>query len=186
LSTYKILDDEEWQTEIFKIVPIRRQDRYDIMKWRNEQIYHLRQAKPLTKEDQDYYFSRVVAGLFEEDKPEQILFSFLQGDQCLGYGGLVHINWQDRNAELSFIMQTDLENEQFSLLWTNYLELIERVAFDCLNFHRIFTFAIDLRPHLYPVIQAAGFIEEARLREHVYFDNEFVDVVIHGKLNPNE
>ena len=34
---------------MFSIVPIRMEDRYDIMKWRNEQIYHLRQNKPLPK-----------------------------------------------------------------------------------------------------------------------------------------
>lgn len=45
------------------------------MKWRNEQIYHLRQAKPLTKEDQNAYFENVVAKLFEDDHPNQILFS---------------------------------------------------------------------------------------------------------------
>ena len=37
----------------YKIVPIRYEDRFDIMKWRNEQMYHLRQSKPLTEEDQE-------------------------------------------------------------------------------------------------------------------------------------
>jgi hypothetical protein len=50
------------------------EDRFDIMKWRNEQIYHLRQDKPLTAEDQEYYFSNVIASLFEQAKPNQILF----------------------------------------------------------------------------------------------------------------
>src|SRR5690554_1619401 len=97
----------------YSIVPIRYEDRYEIMKWRNEQIYHLRQKEPLTKEQQDRYFSETVGSLFTQVKPNQILFSYLKGDECVGYGGLVHINWTDRNAEISFIMQTELEEEEF-------------------------------------------------------------------------
>ena len=29
------------------------------MKWRNEQLYHLRQLKPLIKSEQDNYFNNV-------------------------------------------------------------------------------------------------------------------------------
>ena len=76
------------------------------MRWRNEQMYHLRQSKPLTEADQDRYFDEVVSQLFDQEQPEQILFSFLEGEKCIGYGGLVHINWGDRNAEVSFIMDT--------------------------------------------------------------------------------
>ena len=36
----------------YEIIPIRDIDKYDIMKWRNEQIYHLRQENLLTKLDQ--------------------------------------------------------------------------------------------------------------------------------------
>jgi len=36
------------------------------MQWRNEQIYHLRQNKPLTKEEQGRYFNEVVATLVDE------------------------------------------------------------------------------------------------------------------------
>ena len=41
-------------------MPIRYEDRMDIMEWRNEQIYHLRQKNPLTKVDQESYFKQVI------------------------------------------------------------------------------------------------------------------------------
>ncbi|GAK91039.1 putative ribosomal-protein-serine acetyltransferase [Nonlabens ulvanivorans] len=50
----------------------------DIMKWRNEQMYHLRQAEKLTEQSQDSYFKNVVSKLFEQEKPNQLLFSFLK------------------------------------------------------------------------------------------------------------
>lgn len=180
---YKVLNQQIFQVGDYKLVPIRHEDRYDIMKWRNEQIYHLRQAEPLTEEAQDAYFENVVAKLFDQEKPNQILFSFLKGEECIGYGGLVHINWIDRNAEISFVMNTELEKKEFDTVWREFYTLLEKVAFEELKLHKLFTYAFDLRPNLYPLFESFGFKEEARLREHVFFSNRYVDIVIHGKLN---
>jgi hypothetical protein len=92
---YKVLHKQQFSVGNFSIVPIRFDDRHVIMKWRNEQLYHLRQQKPLTVEDQDTYFNTVVSKLFDQEQPNQILFSFLENGICIGYGGLVHINWID-------------------------------------------------------------------------------------------
>lgn len=183
MDTYCVLEKQKFTCGAFSLVPIRAEDRYDIMRWRNDQIYHLRQKEPLTEEEQDRYFSTVVAGLFEQEQPEQILFSMLKDQKCIGYGGLVHINWQDRNAEISFVMNTDLEKEYFGFHWTTYLALLEQVAFDSLDLHKIFIYAFDLRPQLYDVAEAAGFKQEARLRDHKRLDVGFKDVVIHAKIN---
>lgn len=181
MNKYKCLNQNEFYFNEYKIVPIRFEDRLDIMKWRNEQIYHLRQAKPLSLEDQNTYFENVVSKLFEQANPQQLLFSFLKEDVCIGYGGLVHINWIDKNAEISFVMNTDLEENNFTYYWHVYLHLIEQVAFDILSFHKIFTYAFDLRPKLYDSLESFGYKNEARLKDHCFFENEFKDVLIHSK-----
>jgi len=180
---YKVLQKKFFTDGTFSIVPIRFEDRMLIMKWRNEQIYHLRQRQPLTVADQDAYFANVVAKLFEEEQPNQLLFSFLEDEVCIGYGGLVHVNWLDKNAEISFIMNTDLEAERFHEIWSAYLGLLEQVAFEELKLHKIYTYAFDLRPYLYEVFLNAGYHEEARLKEHCFFENKFLDVLIHYKIN---
>lgn len=183
MSNYKILNQQNFTDDDFSIVPIRYEDRINIMKWRNEQIYHLRQDKPLTIENQEYYFQTVVSQLFDNEKPNQVLFSFLKRGECIGYGGLVHINWIDLNAEISFIMKTDLEKDNFHSYWLIYLGLIEQLAFNELSFHKIYTYAFDLRPHLYKALEAAQFKREAVLKEHCKFQNNFIDVIIHSKIN---
>jgi RimJ/RimL family protein N-acetyltransferase len=165
-------------------VPLRDEDKYNIMQWRNEQIYHLRQAETLTIKQQEWYFSNVVSKLFETEKPSQLLFSYLEDGVCIGYGGLVHINWADKNAEISFIMNTALEKDFFEFHWRTYLSLIEKVAFEELNFHKIFTYAFDIRPHLYEAIEKSNYQQEARLPGHCLFQGKFIDVVIHAKFNP--
>ncbi len=183
MAQYKVLGSEqEFSISNFRLVPIRMQDRLDIMKWRNEQIYHLRQNKLLTETDQNWYFEQVVAKLFDEDQPNQILFSLLEEDKCIGYGGLVHINWVDRNAEISFIMNTELESDRFEEIWVEYLKLLDFVALDTLGLHKIYTYAFDLRPHIYPIFESSGYVKDAVLKEHCLFNGKFLDVVIHAKF----
>ena len=181
---YRVLNQQIFEEGDYKLVPIRDEDRYSIMQWRNEQIYHLRQAEPLTKEKQDWYFNNVVVNLFDQEQPDQILFSFLKRGECIGYGGLVHINWVDLNAEISFIMNTDLEEDGFIFNWCIYLEHLEKVAFEELKFHKLYVYAFDLRPHLYKALESCSYILDARLNEHCLFKGEYKDVVIHAKLNP--
>ena len=52
MQSYKVLNKQIFKSGIFSIVPIRYEDRIDIMNWRNEQMYHLRQDIPLTLEKQ--------------------------------------------------------------------------------------------------------------------------------------
>ncbi|WP_445721890.1 GNAT family N-acetyltransferase [Flavobacterium sp.] len=182
MRKYKCLTNNIFQSYDFHIEPIRDEDKYAILDIRNSQLYHLRQAEPLTKEKQEHYFSTVISALFEVEKPNQLLFSFFENNEFIGYGGLVHINWIDKNAEISFVMKTELEKKHFSKYWSNYLNLLEKVAFKEVKFHKIFTYAFDLRPHLYETLESCGFKQEARLKEHCFFENRFIDVLYHSKI----
>ncbi len=179
---YKALSKQMFTHGDYSIVPIRMMDRMQIMKWRNEQLYHLRQNNPLTAAQQDDYFKQIVLPQFDEQTPPQLLFSYLENGVCIGYGGLVHINWQDKNAEISFLMDTSLEKENFCTHWSMFLSLIQKVAFLDIKLHKIFTYAYDLRPKLYESLIESGFIEDARLKDHCFIENEFRDVVIYYKI----
>ena len=185
MPLYICLHQQEQHLGDYSIVPLRYEDRFSIMKWRNEQIYHLRQARPLNEDDQQRYFDNVVSKLYDNPKPDQILFSYLEKGTCIGYGGLVHINWIDRNGEISFIMDTKLEAEHFQEHWSNWLTMLKKVSFDDLGLHKIYTYAFDLRPHLYTTLEANGFTREAILKEHCLFQGEYKDVVIHSIWDSN-
>ena len=180
---YLCLNQSTFQLDNYKIVPLRYEDRMAIMKWRNEQIYHLRQHRPLTEKDQENYFSTVINKLFDQEQPDQILFSYLEDGICIGYGGLVHINWIDKNAENSFITNTSIKKEKYVFHMSTFLSLIEEVAFSELSFHKLFTYAFDVRPEVYPILEKNGFKREAVLKEHCLFNGDFKDVIIHAKFN---
>ena len=64
MKKYKVLNQNIFSKGEFKIIPIRFEDRINIMNWRNEQMYHLRQSSKLTQEDQYSYFHKIVNPLF--------------------------------------------------------------------------------------------------------------------------
>ena len=106
-----------FQEKEFLLRPIEFTDRNRIMKWRNEQLYHLRQKNKLTKKQQDSYFTNEVAPLFIQKQPKQLLFSLDFNQTHVAYGGLVHIDWMKKNAELSFVMDTRKEKKYFEIYW---------------------------------------------------------------------
>jgi RimJ/RimL family protein N-acetyltransferase len=184
MQSYKVLNKQVFKSGVFSIVPVRYEDRIDIMNWRNEQMYHLRQDKPLTEKSQENYFNGTLARIFDQEKPNQILFSYLKNDKCIGYGGLVHINWIERTAEVSFIMETLLESNEFELHWTKYLYLLKKTAFEELKLRSLYTYAYDLRPFLYPILEKNNFKLKEYLKSETEIGEKKIDVFIHECINP--
>lgn len=180
---YKNLSIEQNHLGEYALVPIRMNDQSLIRKWRNEQMHHLRQNEPLTEEMQRNYFDTVVTSLFECEHPGQYLFSYLRAGECIGYGGLVHIDYVKKSAELSFILATELEESQFAMHWSNFLKLIQPIAFQGLGLQRIFTYAYDLRPHLYPILEDHGFYKERTLQDALIENGKTISAIIHSKWN---
>ncbi len=182
MRVYKCLHIDQLSEGSYTLVPIRDEDKYEIMNWRNAQLEILRQQTPLTKEQQELYFKTTIASLFDKVQPEQILFSFLENGKLIGYGGLVHIDWGKRTAEISFLTETsrNLSKVQFVSDWINYLSLIKKIAKDHLDLNAIYTYAYDLRPNLYIALEKAGFKETKRLKDHVEINGAKKDVRIHS------
>ena len=181
-SRYFCLDVDAVVQDDRKLVSIRHEDMLSIMHWRNSQLSLLRQHEPLTPEQQESYYQQVIAPSYAEKQPRQILFSYLHEQELIGYGGLVHISWKDRRAEVSFLVAPEraadpiVYEQDFSL----YLALIKIIAFQHLGFTRLCGETYDIRPHHTKILEANGFQLEGRLRAHVWIDGKPVDSLMHG------
>ena len=105
IKKYEFLHKEKsyFHFKQYYITPIRKKDIQSIRKWRNEQLDVLRQKKPISVKEQSIYYNKIIKKSFQQKKPSIILFSFLFKKKCIGYGGLVHINWKEKQAEVSFL-----------------------------------------------------------------------------------
>lgn len=158
-----------------------------IRHWRNAQIDILRQPIPLSADDQQQYFQQVVIPQYAQKKPEQVLFSYWNNEQLIGYGGLVHINWMDRRGEVSILLRPERsECTQTHVADVRaYLPLISAVGFRLLGLERLTSEAWDLRPHHIAAIEAFGFVREGVLRQHLVHHGRRIDAILHGLL-PSE
>jgi RimJ/RimL family protein N-acetyltransferase len=182
MRSYKCLSQQQFKYGDFTLVPIRDEDKYEIMKWRNEQIDILRQKTMLTVREQELYFKDVIPRLFDLTTPDQLLFSVLERNVLVGYGGLVHIDWESRNGEISFLTSTERSSDErhFFRDWTAYLTMLKDMVSKNLNFVKIYTYAYNIRPWLFRVLEENGFREEACLKDHVSIRKHLHNVRIHS------
>jgi hypothetical protein len=184
MKSYTCLLNNCFEIENYTLIPIRDIDKFSIMEWRNAQIDILRQKQPLTKISQQDYFDNVVNSLFEKDKPDQILWSFLLNNELIGYGGLVHIDWESKNAEISFVLCNERNNniELFKKDWSNYLDIVVKIAQKELYFNKIYTYAYDIRDYYFEILHKKDFELEARLKKHIFTKGDLYDVLIVSKI----
>ncbi len=183
--SYRVLNQQNFVYGDYEIISIRESDKFQIMHWRNAQMDILRQKELLTEQKQTEYFESVVKCEFNSLQPKQLLVSYLYKSELIGYGGLVHIQWGDSRAEVSFLLCPERNNnvELFKKDYEIFLNLIKHLAFNVLKLRKLTTEAYDLRPYLVETLEKNGFILEGRLKEHNYINGNFVDSLLHGCIS---
>ena len=164
------------------IRPIRAEDIEAIRLWRNAQLDVLRQSRPIAREEQEQYFATHIWPFVNEPHPPQILVSYFDGGRHIGYGGLVHIAWEHKRAELSFLLDP-ARAERYCADFAAFLRLIRELAFAEIGLQRLFTETYAMRTEHMEVLEQAGFKPEGVMRRHVLIDGRPVDAIIHGCLN---
>jgi hypothetical protein len=166
----------------FEIRPISINDIEKIRLWRNQQMDVLRQKNSITSSEQALYYNNVILPTLKQEFPNQIIFSYFKDKLLVGYGGLVHISWEDKRSEMSFLLNPDfiaIESiyEQFFLKFINFMK---EVNFNELDFHKIFTETYSHRSFHISVLEKAGFEIEGVLRDHVVINKTYINSLIHS------
>jgi len=184
MSKYNCLQKNVYLQDSYSIFPIRHDDIQVIRLWRNDQLTILRQKKLLSEQEQEDYFKNVTKKTFNAKNPNCILFSFLLGDECIGYGGLVHIDWNSKTAEISFLNETKRSNKPkiYEQDFAIFLKLIFQVAFLDLNFNKLTTETYEFRNLTIKILENYGFRLEGRLKNHVLKEGKYFDSILHGLL----
>jgi hypothetical protein len=173
LKKYAILTNSKIVFKDYSITLLRKSDIQNIRKWRNEQMNILRQTITLTVKDQLIYYNKFIKKSFYDHKPNMILFSFLLDKDCIGYGGLVHIDWNSKSAEISFINNTNRSKSKTVYVkdLTIFLKLVSNIAFNDLKLNKITTETYDVRPWTIMI-----------LKKYVTIDNKLCDSILHYKF----
>lgn len=179
---YRVLNKNIFNYNSYSVIPYRDEDKLKIKEWRNNQMDVLRQKQLLSDTDQINYYNNYVVPSFSQEQPRIILFSFLENNACIGYGGLTNIDWESKRVELSFLVDHHraAKKELYEKDFSAFITLMKKVVFDELKFNRIFTETYDIRPLHINILEKNGFKTEGRMREHIFINGNYTDSLIHG------
>jgi RimJ/RimL family protein N-acetyltransferase len=185
---YKCLRKIAYKDGEHILAPLREQDMEPIRTWRNEQIQVLRQRKELTTREQNQYYDYFIRPNFFTEEPKTMLFGYFFKNKLIGYGGLTNIEWEDMRAEVSFLLNTMLTNDEtaYAYHFFSFLDILKTIAFKELKLNRLFTETYDIRNFHTTTLEKSGFVFEGRMREHVMINNKPVDSLVHGLLKEDK
>ncbi len=155
-----------------------------IRTWRNAQMAVLRQTAPISPEGQRSYFERAIWPTMAQARPANILLTIFWDGARIGYGGLVHVNWDHRRAEMSFLLAADLAGTpaETATYLPAFVTGLGLLAARDLGLRKLTTEAYAFRTGLMSCLEANGFRRVGVLRQHALVDGQPVDSVIHEKL----
>ena len=184
LKKYSFLRNNKISFKEYSLVPLRKSDIQNIRRWRNEQINVLRQKTLLSKNDQILYYENIIKKSFTKSQPDIILFSFLYCKKCIGYGGLVHVNWKLKSGEVSFVCDTKISNSKksYQSSFSIFLNLIFKIAFDEMKLNKITSEVFDIRPWTREIQEKSGFNICDILKNHVMIEDKQIDSILYQKI----
>ncbi|GID07532.1 GNAT family N-acetyltransferase [Pseudomonas sp. 008] len=181
---YLVMPNPYLSDGVLDIRAVQPTDIHAIRQWRNAQMDVLRQTALISPEEQERYFAEHVWSQIASSEPSQILLAIESAGVLIGYGGLVHISWPNRRAEVSFLLTPDLEkkSEELIAFFSRFLDLMKQLAFEDLGLRRLCTETFAHRTRHIATLEASGFRCEGRLREHVLIGGKPMDSFTHGAL----
>lgn len=114
---------------------LTKEDCEQVRLWRNECPESLRTSYPLTKEQQEKFYEKVICnpnsphrywGIWDADKTTIRL---------IGMGGLTYIEWENRQAEISLIISPQYKHTGYG---TEAVCLLLDMAFNRLNLELVY------------------------------------------------
>lgn len=163
--------------EGIRLRAIEESDLPRFVEWLNDpDVYkHLRLIYPLATDMEQAWFAR----LKDRDpvtRPLGIEIQHSKGWVFIGNIGFNSIDWINRNAEVGlFIGEKQYWSQGYG---KKAMRLLLKFGFETLNLHRIMLRVHANNPRAIRSYEAVGFVHEGKLRDDLYQDGQYVDVLI--------
>ena len=162
-----------------KFTSLEKDDLAQIKKWRNEQQSICRYWKPLTDDNQeDWYFT------YSDKDAREVIFAIRYtlddgSDVLIGYTGLVYIDWLNRRAEYSILVDLNYHSN-YDEIFQKTTDFIVDYGFNSLNLNKITTETFSHRTHQIELLEKYGFERQGVLKDHIYKDGKYWDSHLHA------
>lgn len=159
-----------------------REDTDNIIKWRNNDevrsqfIYQ----KPFTKESHEKWIETMV----ETGKVVQMIIVLNDGDRPIGSVYVRDIDDEHKKGEYGiFIGEMDCLSKGYG---TEAAELMVQYAFEYLGLHKLMLRVYADNERAIKSYEKAGFVKEAYLKDDVYVQGKYRDIVLMAIFNEED
>lgn len=155
-------------------------DAEKIRRYRNNQLKILRQNTIIKKQDQLKYFKKNIL----KKNPKLELFAIEMDQIFIGYGGLVNISNHFETAEVSFLVDNNINHRSkiYEKIFVNFLRFIKKYSFKKKKLRRLYTETYSFRKKHIKILENFGFKLEGIMRKHVIKNKKIYNSLIHGML----
>ncbi len=156
---------------------VEREDIPLFLRWFNdpEIRQYLSMYMPVSADEEERWFERQM----DRQDARILAIETVEGVH-IGNIGLHDLDWKNRNAQLGVVIG---EKAYWGLGYgTDAIKALLRFAFDEMNLHRVQLRVFDFNERAIRCYRRCGFREEGRLRQELYRDGAYHDVLLMGIL----
>ncbi len=181
---YKIINFDEKKRGQIYLDFINYKDINLIRVWRNKQTSILRQSNIIKKRNQINYFRTRVEEELKNKKPNLILLAIKNNKDTIGYCGFVNISWNDKRAEISFLLNHKFKyhSKEYESIMIIVFKKLFKLGFGNLKLKKIFTETFIKRKKHINIIKKLGMLQEGLLKKQYFKSGKYIDSVIHAKF----
>lgn len=160
-------------------VDLRVPEREDVDLFHYGRTHHelrrvLVQTHPETREQMESWYDNTVA---EDNGAATFVVCEAGEDDPLGEASIFRVE-HDR-GEIACWLLPDAQGEGYG---TEAISLLVEYAFETRGLHRVYGKTVAFNDDIHAVMDRLGFTEEGRMRDHLFLDGDYRDVVVYGLL----
>lgn len=129
---------------------------------------------PLSIAEEEQWFENLLTSP-QDERPLVIEAKTEDGWTMIGNSSFDNLDWRNRNAELGiFIGDKSYWDQGYG---TEVIRLLLQHGFTTLNLHMIYLRVYENNQRAIRAYEKVGFVDEGRLRQMIYKDGEYLDVI---------
>ncbi|MBN3036583.1 MAG: UDP-4-amino-4,6-dideoxy-N-acetyl-beta-L-altrosamine N-acetyltransferase [Bacteroidales bacterium] len=166
-----------YEGKYVRLRPIRKSDVEKSIIWRNDPEIRdnaMGYRFPVTEKMEDNWFESAL----DEPNRNRVVFAIetIEKKTLIGFTQLNHIDWISRRCYFGIIIG-EKEFQGKGMGWDS-MQVLFNYAFECLNLKKICLEVVSFNENAIRLYRKFGFIEEGVLREHVYLEKKYHDLLL--------
>lgn len=156
-----------------------RDDTENIIKWRNNDVVRSQfiYQKLFTKESHEKWIETMI----DTGKVVQMVIMLVEGDRPIGSVYIRDIDKEHKKGEYGvFIGEEDCLGKGYG---TEAAELMTEYAFEYIGLHKLMLRVYAGNERAIRSYEKAGFVKEAYLKDDVYVQGQYRDIVLMARIN---